>query len=248
VPRIVVFVVAYNAESTLERVLDRIPPDFAARLDTVLVFDDASHDATYEVGRRYLDAHPDLPLVVEKHPANLGYGGNQKAGYRWCVDHGADIVVLLHGDAQYAPEELPRMVAPIEAGEADLVMGSRMLRRGGALRGGMPLYKFVGNKILTFVQNRLTGARLSEWHSGYRAYRVAALAEVPFEANSDVFDFDTQIILQFLGAGKRIVEIDIPTFYGDEISYVNGLKYAKDIIRHTVRHTVRHRRRRSRNP
>jgi glycosyltransferase involved in cell wall biosynthesis len=236
VPRIVVFVVAYNAESTLERVLDRIPAAFAARLDTVLVFDDASHDNTYEVGRHYREVHPEMPLVVERHPSNLGYGGNQKAGYRWCIEHGADIVVLLHGDAQYAPEELARMVAPIEAGEAELVMGSRMLRRGGALRGGMPLYKFVGNKILTFAQNRLTGVRLSEWHSGYRAFRVSALASVPFESNSDVFDFDTQIILQFIGAGHRIVEVDIPTFYGDEISYVNGLVYAKDIMRHTLRH------------
>jgi hypothetical protein len=100
----------------------------------------------------------------------------------------------------------------------------------------MPLYKFLGNKVLTTVQNRLAGVRFSEWHSGYRAFRVSALASVPFESNSDVFDFDTQIILQFLGAGHRVVEVPIPTFYGDEISYVNGLVYGKDIIRHTLRY------------
>ena len=235
-PRIAVFVVAFNAESTLAATLARIPHDYLARVAHVLVFDDASDDRTCEVAAAFAAAHPEMPLVVERHPANRGYGGNQKTGYRWCIDHGVDIVVLVHGDGQYAPEELARMTAPIEHGDADLVMGSRMLRRGGALRGGMPLYKFVGNKVLTFVQNRLAGVRLSEWHSGYRAFRVSLLASIPFEENSDVFDFDTQIILQVLDAGGRIVEVDIPTFYGDEVSYVNGLVYGKDIVRHTLRY------------
>jgi glycosyltransferase involved in cell wall biosynthesis len=232
--RIAVLVVAYNAESTLEWVLSRVPDDVRKQLDSVLVLDDHSTDRTYEVGLAQRDARPDLPLVVERQPRNLGYGGNQKAGYRWMIDHGLDIVVLLHGDGQYAPEELDRMIEPIRDGDADLVMGSRMMHRGGALRGGMPLYKFVGNKVLTTVQNRLAGVRFTEWHSGYRAFRVSALASVPFERNSDVFDFDTQIILQFLEAGYRVVEVPIPTFYGDEISYVNGLVYGKDILRHTV--------------
>lgn len=233
-PRIAVFVVAFNAESTLAKTLERIPPEFLARVAHVLVFDDASDDRTWEVATSFAAGHPEMPLVVERHPENRGYGGNQKTGYRWCIDHGVDIVVLLHGDGQYAPEELARMTAPIERGEADLVMGSRMLRKGGARGGGMPLYKFVGNKILTYAQNRLAGVQLSEWHSGYRAFRVATLAAIDFESNSDVFDFDTQIILQVLDHGGRIVEIDIPTFYGDEVSYVNGLVYGKDIVRHTL--------------
>jgi glycosyltransferase involved in cell wall biosynthesis len=240
-PRIAVFVVAFNAESTLAATLERIPAEFLARVGHVLVFDDASDDRTWEVATAFATAHPEMPLVVERHPENRGYGGNQKTGYRWCIDHDVDIVVLVHGDGQYAPEELARMTAPIERDEADLVMGSRMLRRGGARGGGMPLYKFVGNKILTFVQNRLAGVQLSEWHSGYRAFRVSTLASIPFESNSDVFDFDTQIILQVLDAGGRIVEIDIPTFYGDEVSYVNGLVYGKDIIRHTVGYRRRRR-------
>jgi len=238
VPRIVVFVVAYNAESTLERVLDRIPPDFAARLDTVLVFDDASHDATYEVGRRYLDAHPDLPLVVEKHPANLGYGGNQKAGYRLAQEMGLDIVVLLHGDGQYAPEVMMDIIKPLADGRADAVFGSRMIDRGAALRGGMPMYKYVGNKILTRYENAMAGLSLSEWHSGYRAYRTSTLATLPLSSYSDGFDFDTQIILGLADVSARIVEIPIPTYYGDEICYVDGMKYARDLFRHSTKYRL----------
>lgn len=190
-PRIAVFVVAFNAESTLAATLARIPAEYLQRVEHVLVFDDASDDRTWEVATTYAKDHPEMGLVVERHPENRGYGGNQKTGYRWCIDHDVDIVVLVHGDGQYAPEELARMTDPIEAGVADLVMGSRMLRRGGARVGGMPMYKFVGNKVLTFVQNKLADANLSEWHSGYRAFRVSSLAQIPFEANSDVFDFDT---------------------------------------------------------
>ncbi|MFM8836742.1 MAG: glycosyltransferase/methyltransferase, partial [Actinomycetota bacterium] len=132
-------------------------------------------------------------------------------------------------------EYLPQMVEPIVAGRADVVFGSRMLTQGGARKGGMPLYKFVGNKILTFLQNRLARVSLSEWHSGYRAYSVPALRKVNFLKNSDYFDFDSQIILQMIGARQRIVEIEIPTFYGDEISRVNGIKYGIKILLHTLK-------------
>jgi len=128
------------------------------------------------------------------------------------------------------------MVEPIINGGADAVLGSRMMEKGAARRGGMPAYKFVGNRILTTFQNRLTGAELSEWHSGYRAYRVDALRTIPFEDNHDGFDFDTQIILQLLESGKRIVEIPIPTYYGGEICYVNGMAYARDVVRDTIKY------------
>jgi len=230
-----VLVVAYEAEATLESVLNRIPQTFRASIHTILVCDDASTDDTYQVGMRVKDSRPDLPLQVLRRPVNLGYGGNQKAGYRWMIDNGLDAVVLLHGDGQYAPEFLPQMAAPILEGRADVVFGSRMLERGAALRGGMPKYKFVGNKILTFLQNRLAGVRLSEWHSGYRAYSISSLAGVGFELNADYYDFDTQIILQMITARQRIVEIPIPTFYGDELSRVNGVRYGWRILRHTLR-------------
>lgn len=230
-----ILVVAYEASATLESVLNRIPSDFRSTLHTILVCDDASSDDTYQVGMRVKQSRPDLPLEVIRRPVNLGYGGNQKAGYRWMIDHGLDVVVLLHGDGQYAPEFLPFMVAPIVDGRADVVFGSRMLERGAALRGGMPKYKFVGNKILSFLQNRIAGVNLSEWHSGYRAYSVASLARVGFELNADYYDFDTQIILQMIESHQRILEIPIPTFYGDELSRVNGIRYGWRILKHTLR-------------
>lgn len=228
--RVGIVVVAYNAASTLAQVLDRIPEDFRRRVDAVLVSDDASSDATYLVGLGYQAHDPGLPLTVIRRDRNLGYGGNQKACYRWAIDHGLDVVVLLHGDGQYAPECLPDLVAPIEAGDADAVFGSRMLVPGAARAGGMPRYKFVGNRILSTIQNRLAGVELSEWHSGYRAYATAALRDIPFEVNSDGFNFDTQIIVQLIEAQKRIVEVPIPTYYGDEICHVQGIPYGLSVL------------------
>lgn len=236
--RIGIVVVAYNAVSTLAKVLDRIPVDFRGRIDHVLVGDDASDDSTYLVGLGYQQLKTDLPLTVVRHQQNLGYGGNQKASYRWAIDNDVDIVVLLHGDGQYAPEMLPDVVEPLEKGVCDAVFGSRMLTPGGARRGGMPRYKYFGNRILSRVENALAGMELSEWHSGYRAYSANALRQIAFESNSDGFDFDTQIILQLQAGGFRIVEVPIPTYYGDEISHVNGLKYAKEVVGHAVRYRL----------
>jgi glycosyltransferase involved in cell wall biosynthesis len=235
--RIGVLVVAYNAASTIAAVLDRLPPAFRSRVDQVLVFDDASDDDTYEIACAY-QAQSDLPLTVVRHPHNLGYGGNQKAGYRWAIDHGLDIVVLLHGDGQYAPEVIEDLVAPLESGDADAVFGSRLIGPGAARLGGMPLYKYVGNRVLTSVSNAMVGMRLSEWHTGYRAYRVDALRDIPFGSSSDGFDFDTEIILQLHEARKTIVEVPIPTYYGDEVCYVNGLRYAKDVTMDVARYRM----------
>jgi glycosyltransferase involved in cell wall biosynthesis len=229
-----VLIVAYNAQQTLTRVLDRIPVDFIKQIDAILVCDDASTDDTHKVGLSY-QSKSQLPLTIVRHEINLGYGGNQKTGYQWALEKNLDLVVLLHGDGQYAPEYLPQMVEPIVSGRADVVFGSRMITQGGARQGGMPLYKFVGNKILTTLQNRLAKVSLTEWHSGYRAYSVASLRKINFLKNSDYFDFDSQIILQMIGARQRIVEIEIPTFYGDEISRVNGIKYGIKILIHTLK-------------
>lgn len=233
-PRILIFVVAYNAAGTLRSVLDRIPADFAAGVE-VLVIDDFSQDDTFSKGIE-LEGEPyPFRLTVLRNPENQGYGGNQKLGYRYAIGHGFDVVALLHGDGQYAPEKLPELVKPVVAGEADAVFGSRMMRRKDALAGGMPLYKWVGNQILTRFQNAVLGSALTEFHSGYRVYAVEALKAVPFERNSNDFHFDTEIIIQLLFAKKRIVELPIPTYYGDEICHVNGLKYAWDVFRSTLR-------------
>lgn len=237
-PRIGILVVAYNAESTLEKTLDRIPKDFRSRIAEVLILDDASHDETFTAGCRWSQVEGMPPTVVMRHTKNLGYGGNQKAGYALAAERGLDIVVLLHGDGQYAPELLPEMVAPIERGECEAVFGSRMMKSGGALGGGMPFYKWLGNRILTRLENGLLGSRLTEFHSGYRAYSVAALRQLPIDRNTDAFDFDTQIIVQLINAGMRIREIPVPTYYGDEICYVNGMRYAKDVLKDVLEYRL----------
>ena len=238
-PRLLVFVIAYHAEKTLESVLERIPTSVFERYRCeVLVVDDASKDNTFGIGKAWKEAHPDIPVTVLKNEYNQGYGGNQKVGYTYAINEGFDYVAMVHGDGQYAPEELPRLVEPLVKGEADAVFGSRMLVPGAARKGGMPLYKYLGNRVLTRFQNTLLGSNLSEFHSGYRVYRVAALKRVSFLLNSDEFHFDSEIIVQFLNAKLRIVELPIPTYYGDEICYVNGMKYAKDVARVTMQNVA----------
>lgn len=232
--RLLIFIVAYNAECTLEKVLRRIPPRIYDYDYRILIIDDSSCDGTVTSALMYKQHHPDLNIEVLSNPANQGYGGNQKIGYQYAIEQGFDVVALLHGDGQYAPEVLEELALPVLKGEAEAVMGTRMAKRFEALRGGMPLYKYIGNKILTVIQNRLLGTSLSEFHSGYRIFSVKALRAVPFQYNTDDFHFDTEIILQFLLKGYRIQEIPIPTYYGDEICYVNGLKYAWDVIKTTT--------------
>jgi glycosyltransferase involved in cell wall biosynthesis len=234
-PRLLIFIVAYYAESTLRWVLDRVPSSLFEDFDCeILVVDDASKDRTFEVGSEYQREHASVRMTVLRNEYNQGYGGNQKVGYAYAISHGFDFVALVHGDGQYAPEELPRLLAPLTSGKADAVFGSRMLEAGQALKGGMPLYKYVGNRILTTVQNLLLGSKLSEFHSGYRIYSVPALTRIPFRLNSNDFHFDTEIIIQLMNAGSQIVELPIPTYYGDEICRVNGMKYAKDVVWATV--------------
>ncbi len=224
--RIGVLVVAYNAFNTLAATLDRVPPALMEKIEEVFVFDDHSADDTYRAALKYKQRRGLTKLSVFSNERNLRYGGNQKRGYRYAIERGFDIVVLLHGDGQYAPEVMQQLLDPLEQGEAELVMGSRMMPGCRPLRGGMPLYKFVGNKILTTWENLLLGTRLQEFHSGYRAYDCHALARVPFERCSNEWHFDTEIIIQFLAKQFRVVERPIPTYYGDEICYVNGLAYA----------------------
>jgi glycosyltransferase involved in cell wall biosynthesis len=233
-PRLLIFVVAYHAETTLERVLERLPPSVFEMHTRVLVIDDSSTDRTFEAGLR-ASAASRFPIEVRYNPRNQGYGGNQKLGYAYAINEGFDHVVLLHGDGQYAPESMPELLEPLLAGRADAVLGSRMLRPGAARRGGMPLYKWLGNRVLTRFQNLVLRTRLSEFHTGYRAYRVEALRAIPFERNTNDFHFDTQILIQLLRGGFRIVEVPIPTYYGDEICRVNGMRYAANVAASTLR-------------
>src|SRR3984957_15573010 len=238
-PKLLVFVIAYYAESTLKLVLERIPRSVFDDYECeVLVVDDASEDRTFAIGRDYQRSHPEIRMQVLRNEHNQGYGGNQKVGYSYAIAHGFDFVAMVHGDGQYAPEELPRLLEPLRDGHADAVFGSRMMDRFGALKGGMPLYKYAGNKVLTTLQNAMLGTRLSEFHSGYRIYSVKTLEGIPYRLNSNDFHFDTEVIIQLLNARARIVELPIPTYYGDEISRVNGMKYARDVLLATARNVA----------
>jgi len=246
--RIGILIVAYNAVSTLAGVLHRITPHVWRNVEEIAVFDDASQDATYDlaIGMKTLWTLPKLHAL--KHPRNLGYGGNQKAGFRYFIDKAFDVVILLHGDGQYAPEILSHLYHPIVTGRADAVLGSRMLRGyGGALRGGMPLYKYLGNRILSAFENRALGMHLSEFHSGYRAYSLDALRHIDLSRMSDDFHFDTEIIIKLHHQRYSIREIPIPTYYGTEICHVNGLRYARNVVR-AVQHYLQTCRSVSRHP
>ncbi len=231
-PRLLILIVAYNAEKTIQNVLRRIPVEVLDHYHMeVLINDDSSKDRTFRKSYELVKSD-NLPFAIHilYNPVNQGYGGNQKIGFHYAIEKKFDFVALVHGDGQYAPECLPELVKPLANDEAEAVFGSRMLSKGGARQGKMPLYKYVGNKILTKIENTLLRAKLSEFHSGYRVYSVKALARVPFHRNTNVFHFDTEIIIQFLLAGHRIKELPIPTYYGDEICHVNGLKYAWDVV------------------
>jgi glycosyltransferase involved in cell wall biosynthesis len=235
--RVLIFIVAYHAATTIEQVLRRIPASLTSKYEVdVLIIDDSSTDSTFEESYRFAHA-PGFPFQVHVlfNPVNQGYGGNQKLGYHYAIENGYDFVALLHGDGQYAPECLPFLLEPLERGEADAVLGSRMMIPKGARQGGMPLYKYVGNKVLTWIQNRLLRSHLTEFHSGYRLYSVPALKAIPFEYNTQDFHFDTEILIQLMRAKRRIVEFPIPTYYGEEICRVNGLRYARDVIVTTLR-------------
>lgn len=236
--RIGILVVAYNAVSTLASTISRIPYEIMNEIEEIFVFDDCSDDKTYEAGLEYKQAKRLDKLKIFRNEKNLRYGGNQKRGYRYAIDKDFDMVALLHGDGQYAPEAMASLLDPIKKDEADLVMGSRMMKGNHPLKGGMPLYKFFGNKILTGIENFALGARLTEFHSGYRVYSCKALSRVPFEKCSDDWHFDTDIIIQFMEKGLSIVERPIPTYYGDEICYVNGFSYAYHCLESVVKYRM----------
>lgn len=235
--RVAIFIVAYNAERQLESVIGRIPGEVIDGVAEIFIIDDSSTDKTYELANRIKKKHAHLPFNVYRTPFNRGYGGNQKLGYLYCVEKAYDIVILLHGDGQYAPEYLPKIVAAFRE-DPDAVFASRMMNKKRALQGGMPVYKWVGNQALTWFENRMLKSNLSEFHTGFRAYKVSSLRNIPFLYNSDGFHFDTEIIVQAIASKWKIKEISIPAFYGDQKSYVNGWKYAYDCAKSVVKYNL----------
>jgi glycosyltransferase involved in cell wall biosynthesis len=220
--RVVVVLPAYNAAATLERTYREIPQDL---VDEILLVDDASQDHTVSVAER-------LGVLTFIHPANRGYGGNQKTCYREALKLKADVFIMLHPDYQYTPKLIPAMASMVVSEEYDLVLGSRILG-GMALKGGMPLYKYIANRFLTSVENMMTLAKLSEYHTGYRAFSRRVLETLPLEENSDDFVFDNQFIVQTLYFGFGIGEISCPTRYFPEASMINfsrSIRYGLGVL------------------
>lgn len=210
--KIVVVMPAYNAEATLIKTYEEVVQQQI--VDGIIVVDDASRDRTVEIART-------LPgVLVHRHPANLGYGGNQKTCYRLALDEGADIVIMVHPDYQYTPTLIPAMAAMIASGHYECVLASRILG-GQALKQGMPAWRYVANRLLTLYANLLTGAKLSEYHTGYRAFSRRLLQHLPLDANSDDFVFDNQMIMQILWTGHFVAEVSCPTRYFTEASSIN---------------------------
>jgi glycosyltransferase involved in cell wall biosynthesis len=227
--RVVVVLPAYNAEKTLEATVNELPKT----VDAIVLVDDHSSDGTVELARK-------LGLIVEVHDRNYGYGGNQKTCYARALATGADIVVMIHPDYQYSPLLVTAMAAMVAYGVYDLVLGSRILG-GDTLRGGMPLYKYASNRLLTFFQNLMMGAKLSEYHTGFRAYTRDLLEALPLEQNSDNFVFDNQIIAQALLLKARVGEISCPTKYFPEASSINlrnSLVYGLGVVRTTIEYSL----------
>jgi glycosyltransferase involved in cell wall biosynthesis len=227
---IFVVIPVYNMAKTIEDVYRRIPMEY---VDEVIILDDCSRDNTYEVSL-------ELGATVIKHPKNLGYGAAQKTLYKKALEKKADVVVLIHGDGQYEPEDIPKFIQPIIEGEVDFTLGSRF-KNGAPLKGGMPIYKFFANRFLTECENLALKLKLSEYHCGYRAYSKKFLELVPFEKNSDDFIFDQEIIFQARFLGFKIKEIPVKTIYTKESSqlpFKNSVIYGLKIIRLIIKNVL----------
>ena len=228
--KVIVVMPAFNAARTLRITYEELPPE---HYDAVILVDDGSTDETVRVAR-------ELGLTVFVHARNMGYGANQKTCYTEALRAGADIVVMVHPDYQYDPTLLPEILAPIEAGQADVVFGSRLLGTNPVAEG-MPWWKYLANRVLTWIENRAFGLRLSEFHTGYRAYNRFSLERVHFLANSNDFVFDQEIVAQFVATGARITEIGVPVRYFPEASsaslvasMVYGCKVLWVVLRYTL--------------
>ena len=228
--KICIFIPCYNATVTLPKVFERIPKNIKEKVEEVFVIDNDSSDSTYLMAVGYRDKKSDIKnLKIFKNEKNFGYGIRKKLAYARAISEGYDIVVMLHGDAQYAPEKLPVMIEKMEQNPSiDLLFGSRM--KGDPLKGGMPIHRFLGNKALTYMQNFLLGTNISEFHSGYRIFRTSALKKIPFHLCSNDYYFDTEMIILFIKNKLNIAEIPIDTYYGDEKNYVKIWQYGFNVL------------------
>ncbi len=229
-----IFIVAYNHENFITKVLERLPQSLQKEDYEILIIDDASIDKTFELANKWSKKNNTVNIKILKNIKNYGYGGNQKLGMEYAIENNFDTLTLLHGDGQYAPEIIHDLINFHVQNKSSLTLGSRMINKKDALKGRMPIYKFIGNIILTKTQNLILKTNLSEFHTGYRVYSINTLSNCKFFLNSNNYHFDTEIIIQHIANDYKISEFAIPTYYGDEISYVNGLHYAFNIIKQTI--------------
>ncbi len=233
--RILIFIPAYNVEKKIFSVIERIPNSiFDDNEIDILIINDASTDNT-EGEIEKIKKNFKYSIKVYNSDVNLGYGGVQKYAFKFSIENNYKYLIMLHGDGQYAPEELPNFIQKYENQNIDAVFGSRMKSYRSALKGGMPFYKFLGNIGLTFIQNLILGSSISEFHSGYRSFKVESLKKIEFNDKADYYHFDTEIIIEFLKKKLNIQEIHIPTHYGDEISHLKSIPYGIKVLISTIK-------------
>ena len=234
--KILIFIPAYNVEKKITKVLNKIPKIVFNKYNIkIIVIEDNSNDKTLSVIKKVIKNKGDkikIYLIVNKK--NKGYGGVQKIAFNYAIKKNFKYVIMLHGDNQYPANKILLLIKPLLTNKYDAVFGSRMINSINALKGGMPLYKYLGNRALTFFQNLVLSSNLSEFHSGYRSYKVSSLKKIKFKSNTNDFHFDTEIIIQFLKNNLKIKEIAMSTHYGDEISHLKSIPYGLNIVRSTL--------------
>jgi glycosyltransferase involved in cell wall biosynthesis len=227
--RLAIIMPAYNAGKTIEHVFERIPASIHPRVLHYIVVNDGSTDDTADALRRLQGRFP--MLVVLDHKENQGYGMAEKTLLNYAVATDAEVAILLHSDGQYAPEEIPRLLEPFERQDADIVQGSRLMGdKRRALRGGMPLYKYLANRFLTALENRAFDMHMAEYHSGYMLYSKRALQSIPFEKLGGNFCFDQEMLIMARIKGLKIIQLPIPTHYGDEVSHLKPVRYGINVL------------------
>tara|TARA_B110000003_G_C16541659_1_gene493038 strand:+ start:205 stop:930 length:726 start_codon:yes stop_codon:yes gene_type:complete len=233
--KILIFIPAFNVGRKIYSVIDRIPKSIFLKDNIeILIINDFSTDNTLsEIKKILIDF--DYNIKIHNTKSQLQYGGVQKFAFNYSLKNSYEYVIMLHGDGQYAPEELPRFIKEFDNKRIDAVFGSRMKSYGDALKGGMPIYKFLGNIFLTFIQNVILNSKISEFHSGYRSYKVSSLKRLNYEKFATYYHFDTEIIIEILKKNLNLIEIFIPTYYGDEISHLKSIPYGFKVLFTTIK-------------